>query len=169
MAGVSRNAASIVALLLALLGAVATEMSEQSWWRYPCDGQEGWDPAEPLTLRFAATSEIDPDTPGLLEGIRVLDPDGGQVPLVLAVHDGGRVVACPVGGLEPETDYTWRIGPFHESHNHLEPPAWGVETESRFTTGPGWPEEVIGNRADCEAWAPPDLGDDPCADTGGTP
>jgi hypothetical protein len=166
MAGCSRTKLSILALLLAALGIVATKTGEDDDWRFPCDGQGGWDPAEPLIVHFDREGRLDPDTPGLLDGIRLLDPDGGELQLVLATHDDGLITVCPIGGLEPETTYTWRIGPFHDSYNHLRPPSWAGETETWFNTGPGWPDDPISSQAQCAELPPPSFEGDPC---GGSP
>ncbi len=168
MANRRRTIASMLVLALAGMGQLATKTAADDDWRYPCDGQGNWDPAEPLVVHFDREGRLDPDTPGLLDGIRLLHPDGGELTLVLATHDDGFVTVCPVGGLEPETTYTWRIGPFHDSWNHARPPHWAGETETWFNTAEGWPEDPIANRAACEALPAPSFVADPCDDdTGG--
>lgn len=157
-----RTAASTLALLFAGLGMVGTKTGEDDDWRYPCDGYGGWDPEDPVIVHFDREGLLDPDTPGLLDGIRLLDPEGGELQLVLATHEDGFITVCPVGGLEPQTTYTWRIGPFHESWNHVRPPHWSGETETWFNTGPGWPEDPITTQAQCEELPAPTFEDNPC-------
>jgi hypothetical protein len=162
MARTLRTVLSASALLLAALGMIATSPVEDEDWRYPCNGHDDWDPAEPLYLHFGLEDLLDPDTPGLLEGIRVMDPDGVQAQLVLATAEDGMVVVCPVGGLAPETTYRWAVGPFHESWHHVTPPLWNGATYSEFTTGSGWPGETIDNRAACAAHPLPKGMDESC-------
>ncbi len=162
MAVRSRTLCSVVVLVVAGLANVATQPDMDSDWRYPCDGQGDWDPAEPVHVHFAYERDLDPDIPGLLHGIRLLDPDGGELQLVAAGDDHGLITVCPVGGFAPETTYAWRIGPFHESSNHLQPPKWSGETETSFTTGDGWPDNPVAGAADCAALTPPSFEDDPC-------
>ncbi len=167
MTGRARTAISTLALLIAVLGVVGTDAGTEDW-RYPCDNQTDWDPAEPVYIHFGTQPYLDIGTPGLLHGIRLLDPEGSELQLALASHDRGLVTVCPVGGLAPETTYTWRIGPFHESTNHINPPHWSGETESEFTTGPGWPDAPIETAAGCAEFTPPDFEGDvehgPCGD-----
>ncbi len=163
MATTLRTAISSVALLVAGLGSVATTPDQDEYWRYPCDHEEGWDPSAPIYLHFAYEYDVDPDIPGLLDGIRLMDPEGTMVQLVLASHEGGIIVCCPVGGLQPETTYSWAVGPFHESWNHVQPPPWIGNTYSSFTTGPGWPQDTIDNYAECEAHPLPEGLDGDCS------
>ncbi len=168
MAPTLRTSCSIAALLVAVSGLVATSPLDDEDWRYPCDHHRGWDPAEPVYLHFAYEDVLDPATPGLLDGIRVTEPDGAQLELVLAPAEGGLVVVCPLGGLAPETTYRWAVGPFHESWNHVRPPVWNGTTFSEFTTGPGWPEETIDSYAECAAHPIPTASMGTCdGDTGG--
>ena len=150
MAHTARTALSVLVLVIAALTHVATSRDIDEDWRYPCDGQEDWDHADPVYLHFAYEWEIDPHIPGLLDGVILMDGDRQHVQLVVATHEGGLVSYCPVGGLEPDTEYTWEVGPFHESHNHVQPPRWFAERPSSFTTGSNWPENPVTSTTDCE-------------------
>lgn len=82
-------------------------VSSTSW---PCgDGME-WDPAEPLRLHLQTWAGTPADTDMFLDGLRLLDDAGAEVPLVVAATS--PLLVCARDGLRGDTAYTWEIGPW---------------------------------------------------------
>lgn len=86
--------------------------------RFPCDGEESWDPNVPLFLHFGTDGAVPTRTPAFAEDLRVFDGDNKEVDVFVADIGDGNVVICPDGGFEPSTEYFWISGPFSsDSHN----------------------------------------------------
>ncbi len=136
------------ALPLALLACMATSYPDDI--RDPCDGEADWDPNRPLMLAWGYSGAGVPvDTPSFTEAISLTGPDGA-VPFAAAQGDWGMVLLCPLGGLEPETTYTWSVGEFEDkSTNQATVPGFSLGGTWTFTTAAEaqWPR--IEAAADC--------------------
>ncbi len=124
-------------------------------WRVPCDGRSDWDPAAPLLMNWTGYTAVDPHLNGFVEHLHLADATGAEVNLLLSARAGGLVIACPAGGLSPDTTYTWTIDRFEESWNHLDPRDGGPYGTTSFTTGPTSEAAPTTSQAGCDAYAVP--------------
>ncbi len=76
---------------------------------WPCGDSMVWETSEPLRLQIGWWPPVDTDA--FLRGLRLVDADGVDVPLVVGI-DGGVTAVCARDGLRPNTDYIWEIGPW---------------------------------------------------------
>jgi len=151
---------------LAFLACMATSYPEDI--RDPCDGETNWDPNRPLLLDWGyAGAGVPLDTPSFIESVALTGPDGA-VPFAVTQGDGGMVLLCPLGGLAPETEYTWDIGAFADkSVNQATIPEFSQQGAWTFTTAAdaAWP--LIAADADCVVDATADYRrGGSCGDTG---
>jgi hypothetical protein len=143
------------ALVLATAACLATTSGEDFDWRWPCDGTTDWDPAVPLTMHWAHEYWLDPTAPGLAESTWLEDERGWRVPSWLSWrHD--VLLLCPVGGLEPERVYVWRVRDVGSSENHLTAPRWAHPGALSFRTGPAQATVPPMTQADCDALRVPE-------------
>jgi len=101
-----------MALGIGLIACVASSTARLPEERFPCDGEQNWDPSVPLLLQFHIGADAPVRTPAFQNNIRVYTADGKEVELLMANIGGGAVAICPNGGLEPSTEYFWTAGPF---------------------------------------------------------
>jgi hypothetical protein len=104
--------AGLVALpLLAgtLLADVPALVSEATW---PCGDGMRWDPAQPLRLQLDGGATGLMDTDAFLRGMRLVDGDGVERALVAGNGGSWQIMVCARDGLEPDTAYTWEVGPW---------------------------------------------------------
>ncbi len=160
---------------LAFAACMATSYPEDI--RDPCDGETDWDPNRPLLLSWGYSGAGVPvDTPSFTESVSLTGPDGA-VPFAVAQGDWGVVLLCPLGGLAPETEYTWDIGEFADkSTNQATVPYFSHQGAWTFTTAAEaeWPliedaagclvDETADYRAGGGCW---DTGAPDTGDTGG--
>lgn len=134
---------------LAFLACMATSYPEDE--RQPCDGETDWDPNRPLVLEWGYSgSGIPVDTPAFTESIRLVDASGTPVALAAVEGDYGLVLLCPLGGLEPDADYTWSLDPVEDkSTNQAAVPGFGLMGSWTFHTADAaqWP--LIATEDDC--------------------
>ena len=137
---------------LAFLACMATSYPADE--RQPCDGESSWDPNRPLVLDWSHGGHGIPiDTPAFTEAISLIDASGGDVPLAAVEGGSGLVLLCPLGGLEPDADYTWSIEPFEDkSTNQATVPGFGQQGRWTFHTAETadtaqWP--LIATEDDC--------------------
>jgi hypothetical protein len=132
---------TLALLLAAAVASVATSVGRQCQdWRFPSDGETGWDAGAPLVLSYGDPDFLfvapSSDTVAFLEGVRIFGPEGEEVPF-FAVTEEAKVVLCPEGGLRGDAEYTWTVGPFDESSpNELEPIRFAHTGRWSFRTGP---------------------------------
>jgi hypothetical protein len=107
-----------LALPAAALACVATSFGTIPEYRFPEDQDPAWDPHTALWIRFV--DYVDEDAPAWRDRITLLDAGGAAVPFVLG-GDWQVLAICPIGGLEPDADYTWTV------------------TEDPGTSGHHWP------------------------------
>jgi hypothetical protein len=107
---------------VSLFAVVATEGQDGWDRRYPCDEAPAWDPNVPLFIHFETTlSQIPVRSPSFRSAIRVYGPNGEEVDTFVEEvgwRGTGDVAICPDGGLKPNTQYTWTVGPFKNTGNN---------------------------------------------------
>lgn len=159
-----------LAILAASAAALATSYPLDQ--RTPCDGATDFDPNAPLALSWGISGAGVPvDTPTFRDGVTILDADGQAVEYDAIEGEWGQVLICPIGGLAPDSDYTWVVDRFEEdaSVNQAGVPyfqpfgSWSFHTaaESALPALDGCPDpaDYAGYTTDC--WAAD------TADTGG--
>ena len=95
-------------------------------------------------------SGIPVDTPAFTESLRLVDASGAPVALAAVEGDYGLVLLCPLGGLEPDADYTWSLDPVEDkSTNQAAVPGFGLMGSWTFHTADAaqWP--LIATEDDC--------------------
>ena len=103
-----------LALPLVAIPCVATQPGAGPVWQQaPCDGERFWDPNRPLTFELEGTyPDFAKEAPGIQGTMRLEAPDGTTLlPMVWAFVDHAAS-ACPIGGLQPNTEYTWTFDGF---------------------------------------------------------
>jgi hypothetical protein len=102
-----------LALGISLVACVATSPPAEDWdKRYPCDGEQAWDPNVPLFLHFDHDLAVPTRTPAFQSNIRVYTKNGKEVEILVAQVGPGDVAICAKDGLAPSTEYFWTAGPF---------------------------------------------------------
>lgn len=148
-----RRGLSQAALPIAALACVATSPFRFVDRRVPCDFEEAWGPRMPLVMTWSPGELVPIDSPEFLETVWLSGPTGERVEVAFAQPQTGVVVMCPLGGLEPETEYYWSMGPFSElPFNQVRIPEHDEAGGRRFTTGPDNFDAVIATAADCRAF-----------------
>lgn len=125
--------------------------------RAPCRDAFDWDPQAPLEVPWRQGDGVDglPDTRtrNFTDAVWVRGPRGDVEILVLPMRDDLGMVICPLGGLEPDTRYRWKVGRFYNPHPHQlyawDPAEPGVRS---FRTGPARGTPTL-TRERCEALA----------------
>lgn len=95
-----------------LLGALLADSfwfaPEASW---PCGDGMVWETAEPLRLRLDFWPPSNTDA--FVRGLRLRDSKGVDVRLVVGETDD--IAVCARDGLQPNTSYTWEVGPWQDT------------------------------------------------------
>lgn len=107
------------ALPFAAFGCLATDTQPCAPTRVPAADEVGWSPTEPLVLGVG-NDGARADTAGIVEAIHLRAVDGPELAVVVAAS-ANQFVVCPVGGLEPDTEYEWTVDAWGSSYNHVDP------------------------------------------------
>ena len=130
---------------------------------WPCaETAEPWPTDAPLLV---ADEVVDAalDTDAFLRGISLRDAHG-ELQVVAVLVQPGIIAICPIDGLQPDTVYTWTLGPWHfpAPAHQLTRPSLFSDTVT-FITDDG-PTVPVDSPRDCAASVDVDaLVDDPCS------
>lgn len=118
--GTRREASAVALLPLAGALAATTPGALPIAESFPC-GDQGmpWEAAEPLRIAFEdLRAPQDYQLADFLAGMSLEGPSGA-VDLVVATH-GDDVAVCAKAGLDPDTEYTWTLGPWDETRSNYQ-------------------------------------------------
>jgi len=101
-------------LPLAVFACLATEHSPPHFMA-PSEACE-WDPLAPLVTKTTQDNFVPVEGRNFADDVWIKDGDGRRVNYVVVQPERGVVHICPIGGLKPDTDYTWHYGPFSNDH-----------------------------------------------------
>ncbi len=118
--------------------------------RFPCDGETLWDPNVPLLFNAMYTGICGADrSPAVQNNVRVFTANGKEADVVVRHIGDGRYVICPLGGLEPDTEYFWKVGPFETDSNNTVTPSFNDNSVHSFTTDGQSDNQPITTAAAC--------------------
>jgi len=141
------------AIAIAVSASLASSEPSRTDYRMPCArrraASQDWDPNLPLYMRWAGSIGV-PTGPNLTDDIYLQTADGTPVPYWVASPSPGVITLCPKQGLQPDTDYLWRVDSFNNRDpNSLAAPPYYQGGVVNFRTASSSSFPPITSRSEC--------------------